>query len=180
MIVVITGTSGPFQRLVDAAAELMRSGGEKVWIQHGDAALPEGIPGAPTISREEMLSKIREADVVICHGGSGTILDVRRGGLKPVVMPRKAALGEHVNDHQSELAQELERAGAVIAVSEPHELKPAVEKARAAGRRAPDASAGNALRQAVAEDATSIATRRRSGLAAVLRSLTRAPQSRVR
>ena len=44
MIVLITGTGRPFQRLVAAGVALSASGRE-VWIQHGTAELPPGVGG---------------------------------------------------------------------------------------------------------------------------------------
>lgn len=52
--------------------------------------------------------KAREG-VVVCHAGSGTILDAMRIGVPLVVVPNE----ELLDNHQVELAVELEKQGYV-------------------------------------------------------------------
>ena len=52
-----------------------------------------------------------------------------QAGKVPVIMPRRAHLGEHVDDHQLEMAQALERAGKVAVAREAAELPDAVKRA---------------------------------------------------
>ena len=86
--------------------------------------------------------KIRTAHIVITHGGPSSFISVLQAGKIPVVVPRRAEFGEHVNDHQVDfarkvyerqkniiLAEDVEKLGEIIAdydqiVSEmPKELK---------------------------------------------------------
>jgi UDP-N-acetylglucosamine transferase subunit ALG13 len=46
-------------------------------------------------------------DVVIGHGGLGTALTALRMGRYPILVPRRRAHGEHVDDHQQELVRAL-------------------------------------------------------------------------
>jgi UDP-N-acetylglucosamine--N-acetylmuramyl-(pentapeptide) pyrophosphoryl-undecaprenol N-acetylglucosamine transferase len=48
---------------------------------------------------------------VVTHAGAGTVLDLLRTGICPVVVPRRRARAEHVDDHQTELAELLRRRG---------------------------------------------------------------------
>ena len=43
----------------------------------------------------------------MCHAGAGIISAALAAGRKPIVVPRRAALGEHVDDHQHQLASKL-------------------------------------------------------------------------
>jgi UDP-N-acetylglucosamine transferase subunit ALG13 len=47
------------------------------------------------------------AELVICHAGSGIISSALRSGRRPLVLPRRAQHGEHVDDHQLQLAGRL-------------------------------------------------------------------------
>jgi UDP-N-acetylglucosamine transferase subunit ALG13 len=51
---------------------------------------------------------------VVCHGGVGSALEALDVGFCPVVVPRRARYGEHVDDHQVPLAQELGQRGLAI------------------------------------------------------------------
>jgi UDP-N-acetylglucosamine transferase subunit ALG13 len=151
-LVVVVGTKGPFPRLVGAALGwLARDPARRAWIQHADPALtlPAGVEGLPLAPHADVLAALAAADVVLCHAGSGAVRDALRLGHVPVVVPRRADLGEHVNDHQRELVEALgDRIVACLAPEAPDDLDRAV--ARAAARRPAAAEApslpGEALR----------------------------------
>ncbi len=59
---------------------------------------------------------MREADVVVAHAGVGTALAALEVGKCPVLVPRRLAHGEHVDDHQTQIAGELSRRGLALTV----------------------------------------------------------------
>jgi UDP-N-acetylglucosamine transferase subunit ALG13 len=73
---------------------------------------------SPHLSREELESALRGAAVVVCHGGAGIISSALAAGRRPIVVPRRAALGEHVDDHQHQLTRKLADWGLVVAVED--------------------------------------------------------------
>lgn len=157
-IVVVVGNKGPFDRLVrglDAYAQAHPEA--SVWVQHSAGLLPERLRGAPVVDRAELLARMREADVVVTHAGSGTVRDALVLGHRPVVVPRRAKLGEHVNDHQLELVAALE--GRIEPVFDVDELEGAIARA-AAQRRSPDAASGSAIQRAIAARFGELASRR--------------------
>ena len=91
----------PFHRLVDWVDDLARTYPEtRVVVQHGHSHAPEVAEGHDFLSHEKLSSLMAEADVVVCHGGPGTIMDARSHGKVPVCVPRNPGLGEHVDGHQ--------------------------------------------------------------------------------
>ena len=54
---------------------------------------------------------IKKADFVICHGGVGTIFNALENNKRVLVVPRLGKYNEHINDHQLEVAGELEKEG---------------------------------------------------------------------
>ena len=52
------------------------------------------------ISAEEFLMKIQEADIVVSHGASGSIMKALNAKKKVIVVTRLEKYGEHINDHQ--------------------------------------------------------------------------------
>jgi UDP-N-acetylglucosamine transferase subunit ALG13 len=113
MILVTTGTNEqPFDRLVRAAAQL--DGLESLVVQHGSSSVPHGRgEWVDFVSFEELGERMREARVVVCHAGVGSIMLARRCGKRPIVVPRRLHLGEAVDDHQLPLARRLHSNGVV-------------------------------------------------------------------
>ena len=70
----------------------------------------------------------RRARVVVSHAGVGSIMLALMAGRRPVVVPRIAALGEAVDDHQVPLARRLDAAGLVRLVEDPDDLAAAVSE----------------------------------------------------
>lgn len=49
---------------------------------------------------DDLVSAMAAADAVVTQGGPAAIMDARSVGHRPVVLPRRGTLGEHVDDHQ--------------------------------------------------------------------------------
>lgn len=52
------------------------------------------------ISQEEFLEKVNEADIVVSHGASGSIMKALNAEKKVIAVTRLEKYGEHINDHQ--------------------------------------------------------------------------------
>ncbi len=65
--------------------------------------------------------------MVITHAGVGSILVTLMNGKRPIVVPRLARFGEHVDDHQLELARRLSEIGVVTLIEDPDELASALQ-----------------------------------------------------
>ena len=61
----------------------------------------------------------RSADVVVTHAGVGTLLQLLEWGIHPVVVVRRSARGEHVDDHQEQIGQLLTETGLAVVVEAP-------------------------------------------------------------
>lgn len=77
------------------------------FVQHGASASPRHAESATMLSRPELLDHMGRASIVITHGGTGSIMDSRACGRMPLVVPRMASRGEHVDDHQVIFARRL-------------------------------------------------------------------------
>ncbi len=120
MIFVTVGTQLPFDRLVRAVDSLAPGLGRRVFAQTSEGGFePAHIEWRPFIRPMEVDAFFREADVVVAHAGIGTILTARKYGKPLIVMPRRAGLGEHRNDHQLATVKGLEgRRGIYVAQDE--------------------------------------------------------------
>jgi UDP-N-acetylglucosamine--N-acetylmuramyl-(pentapeptide) pyrophosphoryl-undecaprenol N-acetylglucosamine transferase len=130
------GATLPFPRLVAAVLELKRAGGlpGRLILQYGDQPLADpGIADVEirsSIAFDEVQQILRDADLVICHGGTGSLVTALRAGCRVVAFPRRHDLGEHYDDHQEEIAQTFADRGLLQAVRDETQLGDAVARAR--------------------------------------------------
>ncbi|TFV74831.1 glycosyltransferase [Blastococcus sp. CT_GayMR19] len=107
-VFVTLGTIKPYQfgRLVEHLAAVLPPHVEVVW-QLGVTQPPPGLRGTvhQFMSSSEFTQETRRADVVITHAGVGTVIGLIESGIFPVVVPRRSAHMEHVDDHQEEIAE---------------------------------------------------------------------------
>jgi UDP-N-acetylglucosamine transferase subunit ALG13 len=126
MILVTTGTNGvPFDRLLGQLDEIEWH--EPLVVQHGPSRLrPAGARCVEYVSFAELVELVREARVVVTHGGVGSILVALMNSKRPVVVPRLARFGEVVDDHQLDLARRMDGADLVTLVEDVTNLGAAV------------------------------------------------------
>jgi UDP-N-acetylglucosamine transferase subunit ALG13 len=116
-VVVTLGTiTFPFGRLVEQVRRTIPAHATVFW-QTG-ATPRAGLRGtAEEVTPAEILRNlIRDADVVIAHAGVGSALEVLQAGRCPVLIPRRRRFGEHIDDHQGQIAAELARRGLAVSV----------------------------------------------------------------
>jgi len=130
-VVVSIGTDHhAFDRLVRWIDDYARRHRDlHILVQHGHSAAPEVAAGTRFLPGEELGSHMREARVVVTHGGPGTIVQARDAGHLPVVVARDPELDEHVDDHQLLFVRRLEEAGRIRACSSPQQLSALIDKA---------------------------------------------------
>lgn len=116
---------------VDALAAQGFFGAEPVIIQSGNnpGFVPQSARATPFMDMEEFVRHVREARVVICHAGAGTLSHVLATGKTPVVVPRRAKYGEVVDDHQLELLEAFVARRLVVSAHEPEDLPAAIREA---------------------------------------------------
>lgn len=135
MIFVTVGThEQPFDRLVRAMDGLVADGAitEPVFMQTGYCTYaPRHCGWARFVPAPEMRSRMEGADVVVTHGGPSSFIEAMAAGKVPVVVPRRAEFGEHVNDHQVDFVREVaERKGGIVPVYNIENLAASIESAR--------------------------------------------------
>lgn len=115
MIFVTVGGLRPFDRLVTAMDRLAGDLEEQVVMQTGTTAYePRNCRHFSFMPREEMDKLYAEARLVVCHAGIGSLLTARRYNRPLVLVPRLKRYGEHIDDHQLEIAREMEARGMAV------------------------------------------------------------------
>jgi UDP-N-acetylglucosamine transferase subunit ALG13 len=124
VIFVTVGTQLPFDRLVrtiDAWAG--RTGRRDVFAQMGPSELrPQFIAYQPFLSPMEFSRHFDAAELVIAHAGMGSIISAMSQGKRILVMPRRAGLHEHRNDHQFATARRFKESGRILVAMDEQEL----------------------------------------------------------
>lgn len=104
MIFVTVGSRNyPFDRLFKKLDELYDNGviTEKMYAQIGTSTYkPKNYEYKDFVSQEEFLEKIKDANIVVTHGASGSIMKALNEGKKVIAVTRLEKYGEHINDHQ--------------------------------------------------------------------------------
>ena len=70
---------------------------------------------------------IKEADLVITHGGVASIIQALKQNKKVSAVPRLARYKEHENDHQIQIVEEFTRNGYILSAKNTKELNKALE-----------------------------------------------------
>ncbi|MCP5026037.1 MAG: glycosyl transferase family 28 [Actinomycetia bacterium] len=112
-VVVTVGTMRKygFRSLIERVLSILPDGVDVIW-QTGETIVSDlPIEGRRLIPADELARAMAEADVVIGHAGCGTAIDALEAGRLPILVPRRAARGEHVDDHQAQMAAMLANMG---------------------------------------------------------------------
>lgn len=121
-VVVTVGTMEfSFRRLLTRVKALLDPGATVLWQTGASDISGLGIDASPFLSARALAAAIGEADLVIAHAGVGSALMALDAGRRPVLVPRARDAGEHVDDHQLLIAEELARRGLAVTAT-PEEL----------------------------------------------------------
>ena len=134
LLFATVGATLPFDRLVTRVQGLTARGGgpDEVLIQTGVGGLrPAGLTSVETLPFDAVERTLREAEFVVCHGGTGSLVTALRAGCKVVAIPRRFALGEHYDDHQTEITRAFAARGLIEVADTVDELASALARLKA-------------------------------------------------
>ena len=118
MIFLIVGSQKfPFDRLIRRMDELKEKGviRDEIVAQIGVSGYePKHMKWERFMDKERFDRMIEECDLLVTHAGEGSIMTGLLKGRKVIAVPRYERLGEHVSDHQLEIARALEKQGCMI------------------------------------------------------------------
>jgi UDP-N-acetylglucosamine--N-acetylmuramyl-(pentapeptide) pyrophosphoryl-undecaprenol N-acetylglucosamine transferase len=134
-VVVTLGTMETygFRRLLERLVAILPPEAEVLWQTGCTRTEGLGIDARRAVGARELEQAMREADLVVSHAGTGSALAALEAGRCPVLVPRSSALGEHVDDHQVQVADDLAARGLALRAA-PEELSMRLLMAAAARR----------------------------------------------
>jgi UDP-N-acetylglucosamine transferase subunit ALG13 len=154
-VVVTVGTDHhQFDRLIGWLNDWLGQHPEQAgdfFIQSGSASVAPACPAADFLDPASLGDLLERADVVICHGGPGSISDAWARGHLPIVVPRLRRHDEVVDDHQVDFCRKLAELGRVRLAQTPAELAALLDQAAAGAlRRTPEQAAAPETAAAIA------------------------------
>ena len=80
------------------------------------------------IDKDKLEGYQSDADLIITHGGVGSIISSLKKGKKVIAVPRLKKYDEHVNDHQKDIVESFSNNGYIIGVNDIKDLENAYKK----------------------------------------------------
>lgn len=134
MIFVTTGThKTSFDRLIKAVDKQIQKGNikEEVIVQTAKTSVKSNnIKFVNMLDIEEFNKIITSANLIITHGGVGTILDGLKNNKIVIACPRLSKYKEALNDHQLEIINKFSDMGYIIPLKDPNKLEKALKEAK--------------------------------------------------
>jgi UDP-N-acetylglucosamine transferase subunit ALG13 len=132
VIFLTVGTQLPFDRMVSAVDAWAEQTGEEVIAQVGPTERVFAyLKQRPFLEPVEFDRYFAEARLVIAHAGMGSIIDALSHGKPLIIVPRRADLGEHRNDHQMSTARRFDKFAGVHVVWKEDDLANTIAQALA-------------------------------------------------
>lgn len=132
MILVTLGTQDKkFNRLLELVQNEIDKKNivEEVIVQAGYTEYKsENMKIFKLISSEEFDKYIEKANIIITHGGVGSILSAIKKGKKVIAVPRLKKYREHTNDHQIQICNKFEQLGYIKVLNEGGNLEKILEE----------------------------------------------------
>jgi UDP-N-acetylglucosamine--N-acetylmuramyl-(pentapeptide) pyrophosphoryl-undecaprenol N-acetylglucosamine transferase len=141
LVFATVGATLKFDRLVELVAGAKQSGllPERVVMQVGEGGVrPPSPPGTEfheALPFDEVQAILKKADIVVCHGGTGSLITALRQGCRVIAIPRTFAQGEHYDDHQSEITKAFAERGLIEFAEGPDDFAEALKRVRASTPR---------------------------------------------
>lgn len=134
MILVTLGTQDKeFTRLLKAIDREIKNGviTDKVVVQAGCTKYEsENMEMFDLIPANEFDEYIKKADLIITHGGAGSILTGVKNNKKIIAAARLAKYKEHTNDHQRQIIKEFSEQGYILELKDFNKLGKLIQKSK--------------------------------------------------
>ncbi len=133
MILAIMGSEASlfeFDRLIDELDEIASTIDEEIIIQIGNGnKAPRNAKYFRFLQDQEFNDCCSSSRIIISHAGIGSIITALRFHKPLIIVPRMKKYGEHIDDHQLEIASEMGRMGHIKVIYDIKDLRYAISNA---------------------------------------------------
>lgn len=134
MILVMLGTqNNSFYRLLEEIEKNINDGiiNEEVVVQAGYTKFKSDKMRIFDFISQDELDKLQDkADLIITHGGVGSIISSIEKEKKIIAVARLNKYLEHVNDHQKDIVKKFDDDGFIIGIDDVKKLQSAIIKSK--------------------------------------------------
>ena len=127
MILITLGTQDKkFNRLLDEVQKQIDLGNikDEVIVQAGFSAdyKSKNMTILDLVPMDEFDKMIKKCDLLITHGGVGSIINGLKHNKKVIAVARLKKYGEHTNDHQIQIVNNFTEAGYILSLNDGEDL----------------------------------------------------------
>lgn len=134
MIFVTLGTQDKsFVRLLESIQKQIDNGKikEEVVVQAGYTSFSsKNMKIFDYMDKDDFDNFMKKCDILITHGGVGSIMTGLNAGKKIIAAARRKEYGEHTNDHQVQIIRRFEKEGYLVELNDFDKLHKTIEKAK--------------------------------------------------
>ena len=122
MILVTLGTQKQqFSRLLDYIKKSKIK--DEIIVQNGHTKyISKKMKMINFVNYENIEKLIDKSDIIITHGGTGSIIEPLKKGKKIIACARLKKFNEHIDDHQEQLVNSFSEAGYILKLDEKTKL----------------------------------------------------------
>jgi len=133
MIFLTVGTQDkPFERIIKAVEQAVIDGKitDEVIVQAGGTKYESEVLNVLNyVPFDEFNNYLLKADIIITHGGVGSILNALKLKKRVIAVPRLAKYGEHINDHQLQVIKKMTEQGYILSTEDETKITDKIKEA---------------------------------------------------
>lgn len=132
MVLVMVGTQKQqFLRIFNMVENSKILENEEIIAQIGHTKFQSNkIKCFEFIENEKLQQYIKDAELIICHAGVGTIFECLHQNKKVIAVPRLQEFKEHVDNHQLEICEALEKEGYILVCKKDDDFDEILKKSK--------------------------------------------------
>ena len=134
MIFLTVGTQDkPFTRIIQAVEQAVIDGKitDEVIVQAGNTKYESKVLNVLNyVPFDEFNNYLLKADIIITHGGVGSILNALKLKKKVIAVPRLEKYGEHINDHQLQVIKKMTEQGYILSTEDENKIAEKIKEAQ--------------------------------------------------
>ena len=122
----------PFERIILALNKLVEKGAykkEEILMQSTLTPIEPLFKYVDLITQEQFSSYMKEAEIIITHSGVNSIISAMNMNKPLIICPRFKRFGEHVDNHQDEIATLMQEKYDILVCRDMNDLEQLIKMA---------------------------------------------------
>jgi UDP-N-acetylglucosamine transferase subunit ALG13 len=127
---ISVGSRFPMDRLISSVDSFVGTRDDvEGFAQVGNSSIETiHLSSSRFLDNKEFIEKVIHADLIISHAGMGNILLARENQKNIIILPRKSAHGEHIDDHQVDTVKGMKSYPGIFVLDTEGQIPSVIEK----------------------------------------------------